>query len=93
MYVPRFRGNAVQQGSSWKWELMISVGPVGPGYPEPIWIHSKPDFINRESALKDMGSKMPELMVEVCKAMNLPAPDGVHDLNEGVLKSFEEFKK
>lgn len=91
-FIPRFRGLAVQKPNrAWGWELLITIGPVGPEHPDPICMSSKQDFISRASALKDLEATVPGVMKEVCKAMGLGEPTGIHDLQQGTMSKFDEW--
>lgn len=86
--IPRFQGNAIQRpNKSWTWELKISIG----GKVEPLWMESKEEFINRESALKDLKKHVPDVAQTVCKAMGLPKIAGFHDLVENELVPVDEY--
>jgi hypothetical protein len=86
--VPRFRGNAIQKGSAWAWEAVITIGSS-----EGIDIQSKQTFISKDAALVDMKDYSVKMLEEICKTLGGPVPSEFIDLIDGVVKSGKEFKK
>lgn len=86
--VPRFRGNAIQNGKSWTWEAFITIGDN-----DPIDIKSKSTFISKEAALADMKDHSVRMLTEVCEVVGAPVPDHFIDLKEGKQRPFSHFKK
>jgi hypothetical protein len=89
--VPRFRGLAVQDGSQWFWELMITIGPEE--HVEPITMRSDKStpFLNKESALSDLRRQLQDIMTVVCEAIGAPPPDTIMDLKAGVAIAAEAY--
>lgn len=89
VYIPRFKGQAIQRGRGWIFEIYILIGDS----PEHLTMRfDKIIFSSKEAAIRRMREEIPSVLRIVCRAMGLPEPTAVHDLNAGVMEDLDTFK-
>jgi hypothetical protein len=87
-YIPRIRGNAIQEANHWTWEMYLTIGPS-----EPIVLRSNDKFISQLAAINNMKAHSKDLMKLVCETLGAPVPSDVVNLVDGRVEPMEEFAK
>lgn len=87
--VPRFQGRAYQEGNDWKFEVFISIG--GDSI-DPIRIGTHKTYPDKDAALKEMKSMIPDLVKTVCEAIDCGTPEALIDLKKGEMIDIDAWK-